>query len=305
MSRRIQLDGQTGRLDKVLTQLTGESRSLIQRHLQQQFILVNGKAEKANYRLQGDEQIELLESFKKPEPLTISPQPVKFDVIYEDEAILVVNKPSGVVVHPSKGHPDHTLANGLVYYLKDQLSSEGESYRPGIIHRIDKDTSGLLVVAKTNQAHRALSQAIQDRQLTRCYLALVEGQVGPERGIIDAPIRRHQTQRTRFEVNPAGKSALTEFEVMTRYRKRTMLKVKLITGRTHQIRVHLEYIKHPIVNDPIYFGQHLKKEPFIDPQFGQLLHAFELSLIHPITNQLMTFQAPLPKEFQQYIDQLN
>ncbi|PMB85144.1 RluA family pseudouridine synthase [Dolosicoccus paucivorans] len=305
MSRQIQLDGQTGRLDKVLTQLTGESRSLIQRHLQQQFILVNGKAEKANYRLQGDELIELVESFEKPEPLMITPQPIEFEIIYEDEAILIVNKPSGLVVHPSKGHPDQTLANGLVYYLHDQLSSEGESYRPGIVHRIDKDTSGLLVVAKTNQAHRILSQAIQDKQLSRSYLALVQGQVGPDRGMIDTPIRRHPTQRTRFEVHSVGKSALTEFEVMTRYSENTLLKVNLITGRTHQIRVHLEYIKHPIVNDPIYFGPHFKEDLSIDSSFGQLLHAYELSLIHPMTNEPMTFQAPLPKEFQQYIDQLD
>lgn len=304
MGQTIQLDGQKGRLDKVLVQETGESRTLIQRQIKKQTILVDGTVQKANYQLQGNELIELLQPVDQQDDFTVVPQFVPFDIIYEDEAILIVNKPSGLVVHPSKGHPNHTLVNGLVYYLKDQLSTQGESYRPGIVHRIDKDTSGLLVVAKTNDAHRFLATEIENKQIQRHYLALVHGRVEPDKGVIDAPIKRHKNHRTRFEVNIDGKEAYTEFEVKKRYEKASLLSVRLGTGRTHQIRVHLEYIHHPIINDPVYSVGALPLDFPLDVEFGQLLHAYQLTLIHPLTKEQMTFEAPLPDAFQHYLNQL-
>lgn len=292
-----QLEGQQGRLDKVLTdELTDFSRTQIQELIKEGNVLVNHKLEKANYKLNGTEAIEI--NIPEPEETTIEAENIPLDIVYEDEDVLVINKPAGIVVHPSKGHRTGTIVNGLVHYLGSNLSDRESTVRPGIVHRIDKDTSGLMIVAKNDFAHQALSEQLVDRSLRRTYLAIVNQPIEIPRGIIEVPIGRDVHHRTRFSVTESGKPAYTIYEVIDNYKQAALVKAELKTGRTHQLRVHFEYIGHPIVGDPIYRqGLADIKGSIAKEASGQYLHASELHFIHPRTQKEISVNASMPQKF--------
>ena len=296
IKEKFQLEGQAGRLDKVLTDLLpGESRSTIQKIIKDGLVSVNGQERKANFKLKGDE-ILLVERPSLAVEVDSLPEPeaMDLDIIYEDEDILVINKPAGLVVHPSKGHLKGTLVNGINGVL-----------RPGIVHRIDKDTSGLLVVAKHNAAHQALAEQLLNHDMRRSYMALVHGQVKAPQGTIEAPLQRDPANRLRWTVAKEGKYALTRFQVMENFENATLLDLELETGRTHQIRVHLEFIGHPLVGDPVYRkGLDHIKGSLVHDMSGQLLHAYALKLQHPRSGEWLEFKAPLPRRFEEVLDQL-
>ncbi|MGX7107079.1 RluA family pseudouridine synthase [Hutsoniella sourekii] len=300
-----QLDGQKGRLDKVLTDLmAGYSRSQVQELIKEGLVLVDQVPQKANYKLTGQEAIQV--TLLPEQELEIEAQAMPLDIIYEDADLLVVNKPAGLVVHPSKGHPAGTLVNGLVYHLESLTGEFEGSIRPGIVHRIDKDTSGLLVVAKNRQIHQALAEAISRHEVKRHYFALVHGSLTNQSGVIEVPIGRNKHNRLKFGADPEGKYAKTSFEVLETFPQASLLELELATGRTHQIRVHMEYIGHPIVGDPVYReGIHqMKSTPLTRLQEGQYLHAKTLSFTHPRTGEAMTFTSDLTPAFQALLDQL-
>ena len=290
------IDGQTGRIDKILADfMTGTSRSQIQAWIKDGNLMVNDKAVKSNYKVQDGDLLEL--TIPEPEQINVTPEDIALDVIYEDDALLVVNKPSGMVVHPSKGHLSGTLVNGLLFHV-NSLSDGTANIRPGIVHRIDMDTSGLLVVAKTNEAHQKLAEQLENHTMERAYLALVHGVIPHEDGTIDAPSARMMVDRKKRTVADGGKKAVTHFEVIERFRDFTLLKLRLETGRTHQIRVHMKYIGHPLAGDPMYgpaetLGGH-----------GQYLHAATLGFIHPKTGEKMHFEAPLPDFYSEKLTEL-
>lgn len=285
------------RLDKYLSsQQPEQSRSRFEQLIKAGHITVNGKVAKPAYQVLTGDVIEIDE----PAPIDdINPrQDVPFTVIFEDEDIIVIDKPSGVVTHPAPGHGSDTLVNGLLSRYP-HLSGINGIKRPGIVHRIDKDTSGLLVVARNDKAHRHLALQLADHTMFRQYLALCKGVISESEGMIDAPIGRDTRNRQKMGVNLIhGKNAITHFKVMQRYHEHTLLSLQLETGRTHQIRVHLSYIKHPIVGDNLYGG----RDPLY--QKGQLLHATKLVLTHPTTNKRMTFETPLPDHFNDVIKQM-
>lgn len=296
-----------GRLDLVLSQILPDiSRASIQKQIKQGLIEVNGKKEKANFKLSGAEEIILtIPSEEEEDEFEILPQPMDLDIVYEDDAFLVINKPSNMVVHPSKGHPQGTLVNGLVAYLNNTLSDGSASFRPGIVHRIDKDTSGLLVVAKTNQAHQSLSEQLADHTMERTYVALVNGPMEAESGKIEMPVRRDPSNRLRWIVNHGGKPALTEFQVLKSWPYATLVQLKLHTGRTHQIRIHLEAIGHPIIGDPIY-RRNMQSFPgeLSKLKDGQLLHAQRLAFNHPTTGKRVEFTSEIPARIEDITAQL-
>ena len=314
MSEEIQtihlegLEEHQGRLDVVLSQILPDiSRASIQKQIKQGLITVNGQEEKANFKLKGDEEITLIiPEEEEEEELEITPQDMDLDIVYEDDDLLVINKPENMVVHPSKGHPNGTLVNGLLAYLKDSLSQGSESYRPGIVHRIDKDTSGLLVVAKTNQAHQALSQQLADHTMERTYIALVNGPMEAESGKIEMPVRRDPSNRLRWIVDQNGKPALTEFQVIKSWPYATLVQLNLHTGRTHQIRIHLEAIGHPIIGDPIY-RRNMQNFPGDLSRLndGQLLHAQRLAFNHPRTGKRVEFTSEIPARIQAEAEKLD
>lgn len=300
-----QLSGQAGRLDKVLVELTENSRATVQKWIKDQLVLVDGQVEKANFVLKGHECIRVLE-LEEEVPLTIEPEEMALDIVYEDDDVLVINKPAGLVVHPSKGHSSGTLVNGLLYYLQGKLSEGSDATRPGIVHRIDKDTSGLMVVAKHNIAHQRLSEQLSDRTMGRHYIALVNGEMTVQKGAIELPLRRDPANRLRWQAHKEGKYALTHFEIMEVLPQATLVELSLATGRTHQIRVHLEYIGHPIVGDPVYRkGMNEMRGTLAKRQDGQLLHAYELHFKHPMTGEEKSFSVPLPEAFQSVINGLD
>ncbi len=306
-AEKFQLKGQAGRLDKILTDLMpGESRSTIQKIIKDGLVKVDGHHQKANFKLKGDECLLverrslIVEEDKLPEP-----EAMDLNIVYEDDDILVINKPAGLVVHPSKGHLQGTLVNGLLHYLNGNLSNGSDLYRPGIVHRIDKDTSGLLVVAKHNAAHQALAYQLVNHDMRRSYRALVHGHVKAPQGTIEAPLQRDPANRLRWTVAKDGKYALTRFQVLENYENATLLDLELETGRTHQIRVHLEFIGHPLVGDPVYRkGLDHVKGSLVHDMSGQLLHAYALKLQHPRTGEWLEFKAPLPGHFEQVLSQL-
>lgn len=284
------------RLDKYLASNTEYSRSTITKMLDNNFILVNDKLEKASYKLKENDIIEIKEGYQ--ENIDITPTKMSIDIIYEDQDLLVINKPSGLVVHPGSGNYNNTLVNGLMYYTNNLSTINGEE-RPGIVHRIDKDTSGLLLVAKNNKTHTLLSEYFKDhKNIKREYLALICGRFPHDSATIDAPIGRDPKDRKRMTVTAENsKEAITHIKVLKRYNNYTLISCLLETGRTHQIRVHLNYIGYPIYNDPVY---NTKKAT----EFGQFLHSYKMDFIHPITKEKMHFEAPLPKEFQDFLNQL-
>lgn len=291
----IETEEELIRLDKYLIDKLDISRSKVQEMIKQDLVLVNEKVVKNSYILKLDDVIEVTGELKKED--SVNPEKMDLDIIYEDEDVIVINKPSGLVVHPAAGNYNNTLVNGLLYYTKNLSSSNGEE-RPGIVHRIDKDTSGLMIVAKNDKAHEFLSKQLKDKSLSRVYLALVSGKINHDTGTIDAPIGRDPKDRKKMCVTDVNsKEAITHFEVLERYKNASLIRCKLETGRTHQIRVHLSYINHPIINDPVYGTK--KKVT----SFGQMLHATELSFIHPKTNEKMTFKCDVPEEFNKILEE--
>lgn len=287
------------RLDKAIALLDQElSRSMIQKMLEDQQILVNGKKEKASYKTKLNDMIQIEEI--EPKEIKLKAQDIPLDIIYEDKDIIVVNKPKGLVVHPANGNPDGTLVNAIMNICKDSLSGIGGEIRPGIVHRIDKDTSGLLIVAKNDKAHIALSEQIKNREIVKKYVALVRGVIKENEATIDMPIGRSTKDRKKMAVRKDGKVAITHFKVIQRFQGYTYLDIKIDTGRTHQIRVHLAEIGYPIVGDGVYSNG---KNPF--GVEGQMLHAKELTFKHPTTGEKMHLEAPLPEYFEKVLEQLN
>ena len=284
------------RIDSYIASVTELSRSNVQKLIEGGAILVNGKTCKANYKLRAGDVAEI--QLPEPEDIEALPENIPLDIIYEDSDIIVINKARGMVVHPAAGNYTGTLVNALLYHCKD-LSDINGVRRPGIVHRIDKDTTGLLAVAKNNNAHLALAEQLQDHTMSRVYYAVVEGIIGENSGTVNAPIGRHDNDRKKMAVNTrVGKPAVTHFEVLERLDNCTLVKCRLETGRTHQIRVHMAYTGHPVTGDPVYG---IKNTRGMD---GQALHAGELTLIHPATGEPVTFKAPLPEDFEKLLKRL-
>lgn len=284
------------RLDQFLVQIIEDtSRTDVQNRIKEGLITVNGNTVKPNYKIKEDDLIESLE--RELVDSEIKPENLNLDIIYEDEDVAVVYKPKGMVVHPAAGHNSGTFVNGLMYEL-DSLSGINGELRPGIVHRIDKDTSGLLMVAKNDIAHRDLSEQLQNKTVDRKYVALVHGVIPHNKGTIDAPIGRNPKERQEMAVVDNGKDAVTHFNVIERYEDYTLVECILETGRTHQIRVHMNYIGYPIVGDPKY-GQKTKFKTN-----GQLLHAGTVGFIHPTTKEHLVFKSELPVEFTEVLTEL-
>lgn len=293
---KYEITEQTGRIDKVLSELAPEiSRSQIKNLITDGNVTVNGKKVKPKYKVHSGDQIVL----DKPEPrsLELTPENIPLDIVYEDEDVIVVNKPQGMVVHPAPGHPDHTLVNALLYH--SPLSTINGTFRPGIVHRIDKDTSGLLMIAKNDMAHQSLAEQLKNKTNQREYLALVYGQIKEDEGTIDAPLGRNPQDRKKQAVVANGRHAVTHFQVVKRYTNFTLVKCILETGRTHQIRVHMKYIGHPLVGDPLYGPRK------VIGKNGQFLHAAVLGFKHPRTGEQMRFEVPLPENFQKMLNKLD
>lgn len=280
------------RIDKYLSNNTELSRTLISKMIDNGYILVNGKKTKNNYKVKENDIISIDDSFK--EEINIEPEEMDLDIVYEDNDIMIINKPSGIVVHPGNGNYKGTLVNGLMYYTNNLSDVNGE-IRPGIVHRIDKDTSGLIIVAKNNKTHEILGDYFKNKNITRTYIALVKGEIGTNGGTIDAPIGRSDKDRKKMAVTAKNsKNAITHFTVLKRYKGYTLIKCKLDTGRTHQIRVHMAYIGHPVYNDPVYTNDKCS-------DFGQFLHSYSMEFIHPITKEKMYFECPLPEYFSEFL----
>lgn len=292
----VKINTETGRIDKVLSDLLKEhSRSQIQQWVKENHVKVNGEIIRSNYKVKPSD--EILITIPEPEELDIQAENIPLDIVYEDDDVLVINKPQGMVVHPSAGHSQGTLVNALLYHIKD-LSSINGVIRPGIVHRIDKDTSGLLMVAKNDHAHVALAEQLKDKTSLRKYVALVHGEISHDKGEINAPIGRSKNDRKMQAVIEGGKPAVTHFEVLERFEGFTLVQLKLETGRTHQIRVHMKYIGYPVAGDPLYGPRKTLKGN------GQFLHAQMLGFKHPTTGQMMVFEAPLPELFEKTLDDL-
>ena len=287
------------RIDKYLSTVNEQlSRSYIQKLLKSGLVLVDGKPVKASYQVEEGEVISLdIPEAVEPE---IEPEDMDLDILYEDMDVILINKPKGMVVHPAAGHYSHTLVNGLMYHCKDQLSGINGVMRPGIVHRIDRDTSGLIIAAKNDRAHLALAAQLQDHSLARVYEAVAVGSFREDSGTVDAPIGRHPVDRKRMAVEPrTGRPAVTHWSVLARYRGFTHVECRLETGRTHQIRVHLSSIGHPLLGDTVYGSR--KPWPGLA---GQCLHARRLKFIHPSTGRPVELECPLPDWFQAVLRKL-
>ena len=277
--------------------LEGMTRSAAARLLEEGKVTCGGKALAKNYKVNGAETLEIV--LPDPEPVDVVPQNIPLDVVYEDQDVIVVNKPKGLVVHPAPGHPDGTLVNALMYHCGDSLSGIGGELRPGIVHRIDRDTSGLIIAAKNDFAHQGLAAQLQDHTLARIYECIVVGNLRADSGTVDAPIGRHPADRKKQAVVANGRSAVTHWEVIDRYQGFTHVRCRLETGRTHQIRVHMAHINHPILGDTVYGN----KKPVNGLQ-GQCLHAVGLRFIHPRTEEAVELRCSLPEEFENQLRKL-
>ena len=283
------------RLDKYLSLNTDYSRELLTKMITDGFVLVNDEVKKNSYKVKENDEIEIDESYKID--TDIVPCQMDLDIVYEDSDIMVVNKPSGLVVHPGSGNYTNTLVNGLMYYTNN-LSDINGSARVGIVHRIDKDTSGLMMVAKTNEAHQVLAEKFKTHDIKRTYVALLCGNLPYESATIDAPIKRDSANFNKMGVFKDGKKAITHLKVIKRYKDYTLVELNLETGRTHQIRVHANYIGFPIYNDPVYNKGDAT-------EFGQFLHSKSIEFVHPITKIKMDFTSDLPLEFASFLDSIN
>lgn len=291
---KINQDHAKVRIDKYLSEYFEDlSRSVVQTLIEEDDIQVNNDSVKSSYRLKVGDIVNIFDLTLDSKE--IKPMNIPLDIVYEDDDVLVVNKPSGMVVHPAPGHYQDTLVNALMYHI-ESLSDGSTETRPGIVHRIDKDTSGLLMVAKNNRAHEKLAKELHDKTTKRTYIALVEGVIKNKSGRINAPIKRDPHNRIKMGVMAGGKEAVTHFEVIEQFADATLIKCRLETGRTHQIRVHLDYIGHPLVNDPVYGKK-------ID-DYGQYLHAKTLGFTHPRTKAWMEFDSELPEPFINYIKKI-
>lgn len=281
-----------GRADAVIAAaLDGLTRSAAQKWLEEGRVTLDGKPLKKNAKLQPGDTV--LITPPQPQPVDLAPQDIPLDVAYEDNDVIVVNKPVGMVVHPAPGHPDGTLVNALLYHCKNSLSGINGELRPGIVHRIDRDTSGLLIAAKNDRAHLSLAAQLQDHSLFRLYHAVAAGSFREDSGTISAPIARHKTDRKRMAVTPEGREAVTHWQVVDTQNGHTHLTCRLETGRTHQIRVHMAHLGHPLLGDTVYGA----KKP-VPGLAGQCLHAAQLTFTHPSTGERLTVDAPLPDWFQ-------
>lgn len=299
MEEKIRIDVENleknERIDKYLSSKLDDSfsRAKIQKLIDEELILVNDKVIKSSYKVSNGDVILITD---KEEDMSVKPEKMDIDIVYEDDDVMVINKKSGVVVHPAPGNYSGTLVNGLMYLSKDLSHVNGE-FRPGIVHRIDKDTSGLLIVAKNDKAHRILAEELKEKKIKRKYIALVSGVINHDIGEIDAPIGRDPSDRKKMCVTSTNsKDAITHFRVLERYKNASLIECELETGRTHQIRVHMKYINHPVINDPVY-GKNNHGE------FGQLLHAKEITFTHPTTKEVMTFSCEVPEEFNKILEE--
>lgn len=285
------------RLDQYLSRETGLTRSAVQKLLEKGLVTQNGAPLKKNAKTAPGDTYTLI--LPDPDPLDAVPQNIPLDIVYEDEDVIVVNKPVGMVVHPAPGHPDGTLVNALLYHCGESLSGINGQVRPGIVHRIDRDTSGLIIAAKNDMAHLSLAQQLKDHTLARTYEAVVVGNLREDSGTVDAPIARHHTDRKKMAVIPGGRRAVTHWTVLARYPGYTRVECRLETGRTHQIRVHMAYLGHPLLGDTVYGAK--KSVPGLA---GQCLHAKRLAFIHPRTGERMEVKCPLPEYFEKVICRL-
>ncbi len=288
------------RLDTFLTEYMSDyctfSRSQIQKLIKDGRVLLNDKEVKSNTKIKTGDRYRI--EYKEPGEITAEAEDIPLDIVYEDKDIVVVNKRRGMVVHPAAGNYTGTLVNALLYHCSD-LSDIGGVIRPGIVHRLDKDTTGLMVVAKNNNAHLFLSEQIKERKVSRLYMALVEGELPENKGMVDAAIGRHKNDRKKMAVDiKDGRRAVTHYSVIKRYHGFTLLECALETGRTHQIRVHLSYIGYPVVGDSVYGKKDTRQMQ------GQALHAYKLILTHPVTKETMTFTAPLPDDFNELLERI-
>ncbi|MGN1401739.1 MAG: RluA family pseudouridine synthase [Bacillus sp. (in: firmicutes)] len=296
VSYTIEQENTGERLDKYISSVASDiSRTQAQGLIKDGHIVVNGQQVKTNYKCQNGDIVTI--ELPEPVELDVHPEEMDLDIYYEDQDVLVVNKPKGMVVHPAPGHTSGTLVNGLMAHCKD-LSGINGVMRPGIVHRIDKDTSGLLMVAKNDMAHESLVQQLVDKTVTRKYRAVVHGVISHNHGTIDAPIGRDKKDRQSMAVVPEGKQAVTHFAVLETFHDYSYVECQLETGRTHQIRVHMKYIGHPLAGDPKYGP---KKTPDLG---GQALHAGVLGFVHPRTSEYLEFNAPLPSDFEKFLDNL-
>lgn len=287
------------RIDKAIGSLDNNlSRVAIQRMIDEGNILVNGKKTKASYKTKINDEITIKK--EEPKKIDIVAQDIPIEILYEDNDIIAVNKPKGMVVHPANGNPDGTLVNAIMNLCADTLSGIGGEIRPGIIHRLDKDTSGVLIVAKNDIAHINISDQIKNRETKKIYIALVRGVIKENEATINMPIGRSKKDRKKMAVTKDGKEAITHFNVLKRYDKFTLVEIKIDTGRTHQIRVHMAEIGYPVVGDYIYSNG---KNPF--GVEGQMLHAKQIEFVHPRTEEKMIIEAPVPTYFQDIIEKLN
>lgn len=295
-AQQFTITTESGRLDKVLASLqTTWTRSQVDKLIKTDQVTVNGSVQASKYQVKPNDVISV--AAQTVQATTIEPENIPLDVVYEDDDVLVVNKPQGMVVHPAPGHPDHTLVNALLYH--SPLSTINGEFRPGIVHRIDKDTSGLLMVAKNDRAHRSLAAQLKAKTNLREYVALVHGVIKEDSGTINAPLGRSPKDRKKQAIVKDGRAAVTHFKVLKRYQHYTLISCRLETGRTHQIRVHLQSIGHPLVGDPLYGPKKTIKG------HGQFLHARLLGFKHPVTGELLTFEAPLPAIFKATLDRLD
>lgn len=296
----VKENNQKKRLDSFISEECGLnlSRTMVKKLLDEEKILVNNKLQKASYKPEIGDILTI--DIPKPKEIKLEAQDIPVPVVYEDNDIIVVNKPKGMVVHPANGNPDGTLVNAILAMCKDSLSGIGGEIRPGIVHRLDKDTSGLLIVAKNDLAHMNMSKQIQERKVTKKYIALVKGNVPEDEATIHMPIARSTKDRKKMAVDAKGKDAITHFKVLKRYGKYTLLELKIDTGRTHQIRVHMSYIGHPVVGDMVYSNG--KNEFGVE---GQMLHAKSLEFKHPVTNKEMHLEAELPEYFKKVLAKLD
>ena len=283
------------RLDKALSTVLPQSRTQIESLIKDEKIHVNNKLVKGSFKLSLGDEIEIEDVEEKA--LNFAKENLHLDIVYEDDDVAVVNKPSGMVVHPAAGNEEHTLVNGLLYQMDIKATINGV-FRPGIVHRIDKDTSGLLMIAKNDKAMASLTEQLKNHSCNRVYIGLVYGLIGENEGRIIAPIGRSISDRKKMMVTGTGKDAVTNFKVLTRYMDNTLCEFKLETGRTHQIRVHMKYIGHPLVGDPVYGPRH------VIGNHGQFLHAKTIGFVHPTTGKYMEFTSELPQYFTDYLDTL-
>lgn len=283
------------RIDKALLQKADFSRTRIQQLIEEGLVTVNDEVVKSNYKLRLNDEVYM--EIPEVQEYEVKPYPMDLDIRYEDEDIIVINKPKGLIVHPTASTKEHTLVEGVLYHCHD-LSGINGVLRPGVVHRIDKDTTGLILMAKNDEAHMFLSEQLADKTMNRKYYALVNGVIPHDQGTIEAPIGRDQYDRQKMAVTDKNsKEAITRFTVLQRFKKHTLVRCELYTGRTHQIRVHMEYIGFPVVNDPKYAPKKLRGD-------GQLLHAYSLTFIHPRTKQRMTIECERPQNFEDYLNKL-